>query len=137
MTLRFVDTYYLLALVNTRDKGHAVALRQSHGTTHRLVTTMWVLVEFADALSAVDSRSNTARFLRGFQSQAFVAIVPPSRQQFESALNRYESRPDKDWSLTDCLSFLLMEERGISKALTADHHFEQAGFIALLREDTA
>ena len=48
------------------------------------------------------------------------------------ALDQYERRPDKDWSLTDCLSFLLMEERGITEALTADHHFEQAGFRALL-----
>ncbi len=63
-----------------------------------------------------------------------VEVVPPTHEQFQRALDRYEMRPDKDWSLTDCLSFLLMEERGIADALTADHHFEQAGFRALMRE---
>jgi len=134
MTVQFVDTYYLLALVNSTDKDHLAALRHSQGRVHRLVTTTWVLVEFADALAAVDSRTRAARFIRGFQAEAFVEVVPPTFEQFECALDRYEQRPDKDWSLTDCISFLLMEGRGITDALTADHHFEQAGFRALMRE---
>lgn len=134
MIAQFVDTHYLLALVNTSDKDHVAAVQRSQGRVGRLVTTTWVLVEFADALSAVDSRARAARFIRGFDAEAFVEEVPPSRTQFQQALERYEQRLDKDWSLTDCLSFLLMEERGITEALTADHHFEQAGFRALLRE---
>jgi len=134
MKLQFVDTYYLLALVNTKDKGHDAALRHSQGRTSGLVTTTWVLVEFADALSAVSSRSSAARFIRGLSAEPFVEVTPPSQEQFERALDLYENRPGKEWSLTDCLSFLLMEERGISEALTADHHFEQAGFQALLRQ---
>jgi uncharacterized protein len=102
MTVQFVDTHYLLALVNSRDRHHAAAIRLSQGKA-RLVTTTWV--------------------------------VPPSREQFDRALVRYEQRPDKEWSLTDCLSFLLMEERGICEAMTADHHFEQAGFRALMRSE--
>jgi predicted nucleic acid-binding protein len=135
MTLQFVDTYYLLALVNLKDKGHDAAVRYSQGTAGGLITTTWVLVEFADALSAVDSRMNAARFIRGFLAQPFVEVVPPTNGQFQLALERYEQRRDKDWSLTDCISFLLMEERGIVEALTADRHFEQAGFRALLREE--
>ena len=134
MTFQFVDTHYLLALVKSKDKAHFTALRHSQGRANGLVTTTWILVEFADALSTVTTRSSAARFIRGFQAEPFVDVVPPTRQQFEGALDRYEQRLDKDWSITDCLSFLLMEERGIIEALTADHHFEQAGFRALLRE---
>jgi hypothetical protein len=134
MTVQFVDTYYLLALVNTKDDGHDAAIRHSRGRASGLITTTWVLVEFADALSAVASRTRAARFIRGFQKEPFVEVVPPTREQFELALKRYEQRSDKDWSLTDCLSFLLMEEREITDALTADYHFVQAGFRALMRE---
>ncbi len=134
MTVQFVDTHYLLALVNSRDKHHAAAIRLSQGKAGRLVTTTWVLVEFADALSSIVSRSRARAFLAQISSEAVRRVVPPTREQFESALDRYAQRPDKEWSLTDCLSFLLMEERGICEALTADHHFEQAGFRALMRE---
>jgi predicted nucleic acid-binding protein len=134
MTLQFVDTYYLLALVNSKDKAHQAALQRSQGRAQGLITTTWVLVEFADALCAVESRDRAARFIRGFQAEPFVEIVPPTREQFDRAVDRYQQRADKDWSLTDCLSFLLMEERGIADALTADRHFEQAGFRALMRE---
>jgi predicted nucleic acid-binding protein len=134
MIVQFVDTHYLLALVNYTDKDHVAAVERSRGRIGGLVTTTWVLVEFADALSAMDWRTRAARFIRGFEAEPYVEVVPPTRQQFQQALARYEQRPDKDWSLTDCISFLLMEERGIAEALTADHHFEQAGFRALLRE---
>ena len=61
-------------------------------------------------------------------------IVPQTSLQFRDALGRYKARPDKEWSLTDCASFLIMEQRGILEALAYDHHCEQAGFKALLRE---
>lgn len=128
-----MDTYYLLALVNSRDKDHEKAIRHSQGRLGGLVTTTWVLVEFADALCAVDSRVLAAHFIRGFLGQSFVEVVPPSDEQFENGLTDYQNRQDKEWSLTDCLSFLVMKERGIVEALTADHHFEQAGFRAVLR----
>ncbi|MGD0766737.1 MAG: PIN domain-containing protein [Tepidisphaeraceae bacterium] len=134
MKVQFVDTYYLLALVNSRDKDHEKAMRHSQGRVGGLLTTTWVLVEFGDALSTVDSRNLAARFIRGFLSQPFVEVTPPSEAQFELGLKIYEARHDKEWSLTDCLSFLVMRERGIVDALTADHHFEQAGFRALMRE---
>ena len=134
MKFRFADTYYLLALVNTKDQAHDLAVRHSQGRTLGLITTTWVLVEFADALSAVAKRAHAAHFVRGLLAESYIEVVPPTVAQFERALTRYESRPDKEWSLTDCFSFLLMEERGISDALTADHHFEQAGFRALMKQ---
>ena len=135
MTVRFVDAHYLLALLNVRDQDHAEAVKQSQGRVGQLVTTTWILVEVADALSAVGSRLRAARFLRGFQAEAFVEVVAPTQKQFAEALDLYEQRPDKEWSLTDCISFGLMRERGLIEALTADHHFEQAGFRALLRQN--
>ena len=132
--MQFVETYYLLALVNTKDKGHKLAIQHSRGLDSRLITTTWVLVEFADALRSVDFRVRAAKFLRGFEHQPFVEMVPPTREQFDRALDRFQNRADKAWSLIDCLSFLLMEERGIAEALTADHQFEQAGFRALMRQ---
>lgn len=133
MTPRFVDSHYLLALLNVRDQDHAAAVEQSQGAVSQLVTTTWILVEVADALSAVSSRTRAATFLRGFRSQPFVEVLAPTQQQFDDALILYEQRQDKDWSLTDCISFGVMTARGLADALTADHHFEQAGFRALLR----
>jgi uncharacterized protein len=134
MTARFVDSHYLLALLNVRDQDHAAAVQQSHGAVSQLVTTTWILVEVADALSAVSSRTRAAKFLRGFRSQPFVEVLAPTQQQFDDALVLYEQRPDKGWSLTDCISFGVMKELGLADALTADHHFAQAGFRALLRQ---
>ena len=62
-----------------------------------------------------------------------IEIVPASSELFSKGFAFFTSRPDKDWSFTDCISFVVMRERGITNALTADHHFEQAGFVALLK----
>jgi hypothetical protein len=60
-------------------------------------------------------------------------IIPAEPQLYEEGIALYRARPDKDWSLTDCISFVVMKARGITEALTGDHHFEQAGFVALLK----
>jgi predicted nucleic acid-binding protein len=62
-------------------------------------------------------------------------VIPASADLFEAGLRLHADRSDKAWSLTDCFSFVVMEQRGIRQALTFDHHFEQAGFEALLRRD--
>ena len=62
-----------------------------------------------------------------------VNVLMPDTEQFVAGIALYEARPDKDWSLTDCISFVVMERQKIARALTADHHFEQAGFVALLK----
>jgi predicted nucleic acid-binding protein len=61
-------------------------------------------------------------------------VVAASNSNFQLGSDLYNNRPDKAWSLTDCISFVVMQEHGISEALTGDHHFEQAGFVALLAE---
>jgi predicted nucleic acid-binding protein len=67
------------------------------------------------------------------RADPYYVMVPASQELLDRGVTLYRQRPDKDWSLTDCISFVVMRERGITEALTADHHFEQAGFVALLR----
>lgn len=62
-----------------------------------------------------------------------ILILPQTPNLFEQAFRRYQSRPDKNWSMTDCASFILMEQEGLTAALTHDRHFTQAGFKAMLR----
>ena len=61
-----------------------------------------------------------------------VTIIPPDAALFDRGLALYASRLDKDWSLTDCISFVAMQEQGLEEALTGDQHFAQAGFSVLL-----
>jgi len=98
-----------------------------------MVTTAWVLVELADALCDVPNRPVFDRLYEALTGVPGVEIVPPDQAILDEGLRRFRSRKDKDWSLTDCISFLVMEQRGLSEALTGDHHFEQAGFVALLK----
>ena len=67
------------------------------------------------------------------QTDDQTTILPFSEDSFDWGRILFAARKDKDWSLTDCISFVVMQEHGITDALTADHHFEQAGFVALLK----
>ncbi len=97
------------------------------------------MLELADGLASPSHRVHTARFLRQLRTTSTVTVVPASEMLLSRALELYESRPDKDWSLTDCTSFVVMQERGLTEAATGDRHFEQAGYKALLlgRTDAA
>jgi predicted nucleic acid-binding protein len=91
-----------------------------------------VLAEFANAMSQ-PNHGRVLTVLAMLRNRGDFEIVMDSDRLFDSGLTRYEQRADKGWSLTDCISFVLMEQRGIAEALTGDHHFEQAGFVALLK----
>jgi predicted nucleic acid-binding protein len=97
------------------------------------VTTVWVLTELADALSDPAWRHEFIDLLGFLRSHPRITIVPADQTLFEAGVGLYASRADKEWSLTDCISFTVMNEYGIRDALTGDHHFEQAGFRVLLR----
>jgi predicted nucleic acid-binding protein len=135
MSPLFADAFFFVALLNRRDRAHASA--QTYAEPHlqrSLITTSWVLVEVGDAMST--TTASRAAFVDLFQllsSHAAVEIVPADQHWPTRGLDLYKQRPDKGWSLTDCISFVVMAERGITEALTGDHHFEQAGFRALLR----
>jgi predicted nucleic acid-binding protein len=129
----FADTFYFLALLDSREKCHRRATDFSRDATLRLVTTEWVLVEFTDAYSHPQDRADFVSLYRALVSHPRVKIVPADTRRFRQAVDFFERRPDKNWSLTDCLSFLVMRHEGIAEALTGDKHFEQAGFAALLK----
>lgn len=132
MNRTFVDTFYDLALLNPRDESHEAAVAVGPTLTGGLVTTHFVLAEVADALASTRERPKFLALMRLLESEADVEIVPGGDALFRRGVAPYRSRPDKDWSLTDCTSFVVMGDRGITDALTADHHFRQAGFRTLL-----
>jgi predicted nucleic acid-binding protein len=133
MMTRFADTFFFLALGNPTDPSHGRALEFATRQVGLLVTTAWVLTELADALSAPVNRPRFLSLLGSLRSNTAIEIVPPDPDVFERGIDLFSRRPDKGWSLTDCISFVVMTDRGLSEALTGDHHFEQAGFLALLR----
>jgi len=133
MTAVFADSFYYLAVMNADDAAHERAVRVSDSLGGPVVTTAWVLTEVADALAAPGQRSGFLALLEALRVDPEVSIVPPNEDLFEAGISLYSRRPDKDWSLTDCISFVVMQERGMTEALTGDRHFEQAGFMALLR----
>jgi len=128
----FADSYYFLAFVNPRDAGHERALDFSRSYRGRSLTTEWVLAEVADALSAPDQRGLFQELLAQVRSDPGFAIVEATHDLFDRGVELFSERPDKSWSLTDCISFVVMDQQGTKEALTADHHFQQAGFVALL-----
>jgi hypothetical protein len=114
---------------------HAVRLAdllQAAGT--RLVTTQAVLLEIGNALSRQRYRRAAVVLLNALETDSKVEIVSLSEQLYTQAFQLYCQRLDKEWGLVDCISFIVMQERGITEALTADEHFQQAGFRVLLRE---
>ncbi|MBL8723274.1 MAG: type II toxin-antitoxin system VapC family toxin [Planctomycetes bacterium] len=130
----FADTGYRTALLNPKDQLHdkAVQVSQTLGQ-RRIVTSEMVLDELLAALSMVPQRPLAVRCVEAIRADPNVEIVPQTSLQFEAAFAENRSRRDKEWSLTDCASFVLMRTRGLSEALAHDHHFVQAGFVALLR----
>ena len=129
----FADTYYFLALLNTKDAQHVAVRQFSAAHSLHLVTTTWVLTEVADALCKAPYRRTCAQFLRQLRNDKESTVFEPTMLLFEQGLTLYESRTDKDWSLTDCISFTVMNTEGLTEALTGDRHFEQAGYKALLK----
>jgi len=133
----FLDTSYALALSAPTDLFHARALglaTELKSARARLVTTRAVLLEIGNALSRQRYRSAATSLLQALESDPSVEVLPLTDELYARALQLYCARPDKDWGLIDCASFVVMSERRISKALTADEHYQQCGFQALLRE---
>jgi uncharacterized protein len=134
MKLVFADTGYWAALLHPRDGLHEAAKSASKSLGPvRIVTTEMVLAELLAALCKLPTRSLVTRGVDSIRQNPNVEVVPQTSLQFAAAYERYRTFADKEWSLTDCASFELMASRGIHEALAHDQHFEQAGFIALLR----
>ena len=131
----FVDTSFFIALVNYGDHRHQHALTlQSQLSQQRIrkVTSEYVLFELGNGLSRLRFRSLAQQIIELARRDHSFEIVPASTFLFEQTLDLFYQRPDKEWRLTDCVSFVIMRQKGLLSALTADHHFEQAGFQTLL-----
>jgi len=130
----FADTGYWEAVLNPNDKLHVKARQVSASLGKaRFLTTEMVLDELLAALSKVPVRSFAVSGVQMIRSNPNVEVIPQTSLQFSAGFDVYRSAADKEWSLTDCASFNVMRERGLTEALAHDHHFEQAGFVALLR----
>jgi len=132
--MMFLDTSYLGALFMKNDQWHDSARVWVRRIRPPLITTDYIILELADGLARPNWRVTFARILDLLKRDPNVRIIPQSSELFERGVQLYRSREDKHWSLTDCLSFVVMRDEGCNEALTADIHFEQSGFRALLRE---
>jgi predicted nucleic acid-binding protein len=133
----FADTFYWAALTSTEDAAHerAVALSRSFAPD-KIITTDEVLCEYlafcAGARPSI--RAEAGQIVAELIEDLAVRVVPQSRESFLSGLQLYRARPDKGYSLTDCISMQTMRREGLTKVLTNDRHFEQEGFRALFRD---
>jgi predicted nucleic acid-binding protein len=135
----FLDTAFALALANPKDLLHERAIDladQLEAARTQLVTTRAVLLEIGNSLAKVRYRVAAVQLLTSLETDPNVEIVPLTDDLYDRAFQLYEQRPDKEWGLTDCVSFVVMQDRGLRVALTADKHFQQAGYRALLRDAT-
>lgn len=133
MNLVFADTWFYLAILNRGDPGHARAIQLSRTDPRHRVTTIWVLTEVGDALCQMVNRDTFVQFHDWITHQPNVTVLPASQDLFEQGIHLFGRRRDKNWPLTDCISFVVMEDEQIKDAFTSDKHFEQAGFKALLK----
>ncbi len=131
----FLDSAYVIALAQATDQHHekaaTVAVQIAEQNT-QLITTRAVLLEIGSALARTKNRSRAVRLIDSLHASPLVQVVAVTEERAKQGWELFRQRPDKAWSWTDCISFIVMSERGLTQALTADQHFEQAGFTALL-----
>jgi predicted nucleic acid-binding protein len=131
MTPLFADTSLYVAALNPRDGLHDRA-KAAAATRGRIVTTDFVLAEVANFFCKSGQRPLFVALAINLREAEDVEIVPATREWWDRGFDLFTARPDKEWSLVDCISFAVMTEYKLTDALTADHHFAQAGFVPLL-----
>jgi len=137
----FLDTSGLIAVSTATDRRHEAAAREMarlRTANIQFVLHEGIQVELLDTLSSVRARGQALRLLQSLSAaqEAGELLVHPLDSGFiRQGVNLFSSRPDKEWGLTDCISFVLMEQEGITEAFTADHHFSQAGYVRLIMSD--
>ena len=125
----FVDTAYVIALINANDRYHQQALSWANQyDRHPVITTDAVLLEIGNALSR-SARGEAAEIINYFQIASEATVISLTPELFTTAMRLYTRYQDKTWGLVDCVSFVVMEEMGLSVALSFDRHFVQAGFV--------
>ena len=133
MSIVFADAFYFVARLNRRDQYHDRVVTFSRGIRANVLTTDLVLSEVADALAKSECRPRIRDFLMHLRQTAVCEIIPATRELLDRAIDLYHRHADKEWTLTDCTSFVTMRDHSVTDALTADRHFEQSGFTALLK----
>jgi predicted nucleic acid-binding protein len=131
----FADTHYWIALIVKQDQYHDRAQRWSLEITGQITTTIPVLLETANTLARPAWRAFGVALIGHLLQRSDVNLVPLSPEIWLRGWELYRNRADKAWSLTDCISFLVMQDMGLRDALTGDEHFRQAGFRAVLLEE--
>ncbi|MFN0278621.1 MAG: type II toxin-antitoxin system VapC family toxin [Pyrinomonadaceae bacterium] len=134
----FLDTSFSIALSITKDANHDKAVSLAawiKNSSVSVVTTQAVILEIGNALSKQRFRETAVGLIQQYADDANTSIISLTDKLYDEGFELFRNRPDKDWSPVDCISFIVMKERGINSALTHDEHFVQAGFRALLRED--
>jgi len=133
----FLDAAYAIALSAVSDQYHKKAeilARQLETKAIQMITTRAVILEIGNALARLHYRAGAIELLDSLEEDPNVKIVALSEELYDRAVELYRQRPDKEWGLTDCVSFIVMQDYGITEALTTDEHFNQAGFRSLLTE---
>lgn len=132
----FLDTAFVIALSSRGDRYHSVAVELSRLISIRrpkIVTSRGVLLEIGNSLSKFANRASAAAIVQSIDNDARIEVVDVTRDIFAVALRLFTERPDKEWGLTDCLSFRIMQAHGIFQALTTDEHFVQAGYMPVMK----
>jgi len=129
----FADTSFYLALLDECDPSHLRARTESQ-IQREIVTTEFIVLELGNSCAQADDHADFLALVAGIRASPRTTVVPLDSGLLQRGLDLLAERPDKDWSLTDCVSFVVMEEHGLREALTKDHHFEQAGFTIHLKE---
>ncbi|HLF28628.1 MAG TPA: PIN domain-containing protein [Anaerolineae bacterium] len=136
----FVDTSGWGHLVDPTQSYHMLAAqvyRAARRQQRKIVTTNYIITELAALLaSPLDiPRPKIIAFIEGLKTSPYVQVVHVDSTLDEQAWEMFKNRQDKEWSLVDCASFVLMQQHNIREALATDHHFEQAGFVCLLKSE--
>ena len=133
----FLDTSYVVALCSYKDKYHNIALRIVEDIKKKsihLITSQVILLEIGNTLARLNARNAAVKLLKSIENDPLIEIIPLTESLYRKGFSLFCERLDKEWGITDCISFIIMKERSINAALTTDIHFQQAGFKALLLE---
>ena len=129
----FVDTLFIVALINKRDQYHQIALNLAEQyENYPLITTDAIFLESGNKLSA-NYRNEAVELIERFLASDEIDVIRLTPELFDESLRLYKQYQDKSWGLVDCFSFVVMKQNKVNQALTFDQHFTQAGFQALMR----
>ncbi len=129
----FVDTLFIVALINKRDQYHQIALNLAKQyENYPLITTDAIFLESGNKLSA-NYRNEAVELIERFLASDEIDVIRLTPELFDESLRLYKQYQDKSWGLVDCFSFVVMKQNKVNQALTFDQHFTQAGFQALMR----